>query len=83
LLWLKAFLSWETGAIVRIYTLEAHLGQGQKVQISSDASPWGFGAVLIIGDIPIEYYAEQLSKDDLAIFALSIADPAGQKSGKF
>ena len=58
-LWLKAFMNRETDAIVRIYTLEAYLGQGQKGQISSDASPWGFGAVLIIDDMPVEYFAEQ------------------------
>lgn len=79
LLWLRAFLRRECGAIVRIFTLEAHLGQGQKVQISSDASPWGFGAVLIIDDIPVEYYSEQLSEDDLTTFQMAVADPAGQQ----
>jgi hypothetical protein len=77
--WLQAFLQREAGAIVRIFTLEAHLGIGQKVQISTDASPWGFGAVLIIDDVPIEYYAEILSQDDLDTFHLSTADPAGQQ----
>ena len=77
--WLKSFLQREAGAIVRIFTLEAHLGTGQKIQIASDASPWGFGAVLIIDDVPVEYYSEQLSKDDLETFQLSTADPAGQQ----
>ena len=40
---LKAFMTGHKGSIVRRYTLTAYLRQGDRIDITTDASPWGIG----------------------------------------
>ena len=46
LTWIRAFLKGSEGVTERIFTLDAHLRRGQRLQITTDASPWGLGGVL-------------------------------------
>ena len=64
--WLTAFLSgW--GSEARCFKL--HPSAPSKWQVIMDASPWGMGAILLNGNEPIEYFALELSTDDLRRFS--------------
>ena len=43
-------------------------------QVVMDASPWGMGAILFNGTVPVEYFAERLSSEDLRRFSASTGE---------
>ena len=49
LLWLEHFLASESPALQPVFTLDAHFRRGEKVIITTDASIYGLGAVLVVG----------------------------------
>ena len=79
MLWIRAFLKEETGAITRVYTLQAHRGGGGRILICSDACPWGFGAAVFINGKPLEYFTEQLTDFDLSLFQQERGSASGQQ----
>ena len=43
--WIRAFLNEIDGNLERIFDLDAYLRRGLKTEITTDASPYGIGAV--------------------------------------
>jgi hypothetical protein len=79
-LWLFAFLSEQRGAIIRTFTVAAYKCWGQTVSIITDASIWGFGAVLTIDSIPVAYIISILDKNDTETYGFASGDPEGQQT---
>ena len=79
LVWIRAFLKEEAGAITRIYTLQAHRGGGDRILICSDACPWGFGAAVMVNGVPFEYFTEKLTDFDHELFKHAVGDCSGQQ----
>ena len=46
LMWVGAFLQRQRGAITRVYNIDDYFWRGEWVEMTLDASPWGFGATL-------------------------------------
>ena len=80
LLWIRAFLRRERGSIIRIFTLQAHRGGGQRVLMCTDACPWGVGAALFLDGVAVEYFSVELSQFDFELFQHTVGDPAGQQT---
>ena len=72
--WFKAFLEGRTGGITRVYTLQAYLRLGSKVEMVFDASPWGLGGFLTVNGIIIEYFMDEIQQCDLDIFKAEIGN---------
>ena len=43
---MRAFLAAQHGDLPRLFSLDAHLRLGEPITITTDASPFGIGAVL-------------------------------------
>ncbi len=78
--WILSFCKEEQGTIARRYDTDRHAGRGDAVDIICDASPFGFGAVLVLNGRPKEYLAETISTDDSNIFQFAVGDCKGQQT---
>ena len=77
--WLHAFLVGEAGAIVRVYTLSAFGNRGKRINICTDASPWGLGAAIFIDEVAVGWFSSALTQADFDMFDMVAGDPAGQQ----
>ena len=73
--WLVAFLQGRAGDLVRTTTVDSHLRRGPYVCITTDASPFGLGAVLEIDGQIVSWFASSLSPTDRSTLTLQ-ADPS-------
>ena len=60
-----------------------HAGKGPKYTIQTDASPWGFGAILWGPSGAEAWWAQDLQCEDLAFLQGSKGDPAWQSEWEF
>ena len=63
----------------REFGLEAYLGMGPLVELALDASPWGLGGVLIVGNHPVSFFSSQLTALDYQRFGFEPGSPNGQQ----
>ena len=63
--WLRAFLLGECGALERKFP--HRLPAGPVARLAMDASPWGIGAVLIVGGVVVEWLAGPIQEHDLRV----------------
>ena len=80
--WLKAFLSRQKGAISRTYTLSSFIGNGVTLRMRLDASPWGVGGVLYVGDNARSWFAAAYDKHDVSILGIAVGECTGQQIGE-
>ena len=79
LTWIKAFLVGAKGTLCRVYTLASYLGEGDRVTITTDASPLGLGALLIINNIIVEFAFGFISREDQRRLQASTSGSSGQQ----
>ena len=73
LLWLHAFLSGQRGGIERTFASQTY--ENQWLTIATDASPWGFGGVLLFHNTPVAWFADTPSQDDSIFLDAKTGDP--------
>ena len=62
--WIQAFLNEHVGDLIRVFSLDAYLRRGPPVVITTDASPYGLGAILEIGGTLTSFFSDVLSDQD-------------------
>jgi hypothetical protein len=77
--WFELFFTGRSLSIERVFTIEAFLRQGTKVEIGTDASPWGMGGWLTIGGQYVHYFAVPITAEDAKLYAVDIGSAAGQQ----
>ena len=77
--WLMAFLSGTSGTLRRVYTLAAYLGEGDQVQIVTDASPVGLGAYLKINGVIQEFAFGDITQRDQDVLQVAAGGSEGQQ----
>ena len=77
--WCHSFFSGSGLSVKRFFSVDAYCRRGTKVEIGTDASPWGLGGYLMVNDTLTRYFACPLSDDDLAKYKLQRGDPKGQQ----
>ena len=77
--WLLYFLRACPGALKRIWRYEAFAADLTHIAFLLDASPWGLGGVLIIGGIPVAWFASPLTTHDEKIHGQAIGSDKGQQ----
>ena len=70
LAWITAFLSVHSGNLERRFLLDAYLRRGPKLQITTDASPWGLRAVLTVNDEIVSFFASPITSIDREVLSL-------------
>ena len=71
LAWIRAFLQQTQGQLIREFSLQSFLRRGLKHTITTDASPWGLGAVLEIDNQIVSCIADQIHDTDRKVLSLS------------
>jgi hypothetical protein len=81
LLWVLAFLDQESDVKVtkRVWHICEYLHQGQRITITWDSSPWGFGAVLYKDQVPFEYIVGQPTPFEQEYFDLEKGSSTSQQ----
>ena len=70
LAWIQAFLAGSSGTIERFFTLDAYLRTGYSVVVTTDASPWGLGAVLEFDGKIVAFFSSPINEVDRCILSL-------------
>ena len=68
--WVRAFLAEQHGDLCRVFNLDAHLRRGEPITITTDASPYGIGAVLEVGGVITSFFSDGLSALDRALLSI-------------
>ena len=69
--WLVAFTRGKTGMLTRRFEPGTHEGRARLV-MEFDASPWGYGGVLLKRGKPVEFFGTPISTEDLMKFSIEI-----------
>ena len=80
LLWCVAFLRNESDEMIRHYTIEAYTRRGDRVLITTDASPWAIGAFLVIGGVVKRFFYQAVQDEDLAVLKVKRGDHRAQQA---
>ena len=75
--WLRAFLRRQRGVLERAYHPKDSYEERSLI-LEFDASPWGYGGVLYRDGVPVFWFAEAISKEDVERFKIDIGNPKGQ-----
>ena len=73
--WIQAFMAGVSGQLERFFTLDAYLRTGYSVVVTTDASPWGLGAVLEFDGKIAAWFSSPISPVDRCILSLD-AEPS-------
>ena len=68
--WIIAFLDGVDGELERRFTLDAYLRRGSRITITTDASPYGLGAVLEENGNIISFFSSQITDTDRQVLSL-------------
>ena len=79
LLWFAAFLDQRSLSIMRPFLFKAFVTQADRTMFVVDASPWGYGAVLVANGVVIEYFSAPVSEDDCHILGIVKGSPDSQQ----
>ena len=71
--WIACFLDGHRSDLVRVMTLDAHYRRGLRIDITTDASPYGMGAFLCVGGKPVEYFAVATTAQDAKALGLELS----------
>ena len=69
--WIRTFLAENPGDIRRIFTLSSYLRHGDLVSITTDASPFGIGAILETGGNIVAFFSDTFSVHDRLVLELA------------
>ena len=68
--WISTLLQEHNGDLVRPMDVDSHFRRGRKVEITTDASPYGIGGFICIDGQPVEYYAAPTTEDDANVLGV-------------
>ena len=71
LTWLQAFLNAQSGSLVRRLSLDSFLRKGDSVCVTTDASPYGLGAVLEINGAISQWFSCTINTTDIQVLSLN------------
>ena len=77
--WLSAVFLGQSPGLERTFMVSDFLGQGDRLEIGTDASPHGLGGWLAENGVIRKYFYSQISVHDLNIFELEAGSCEGQQ----
>ena len=75
--WILAFLTMRAGNLRRSFDVDSHFRRGRKIEIVTDASPWGVGAFIIVDGKPRSWFSVRVA--DFDFDAMQLVDSADSK----
>ena len=63
----------------RVHTLDAYLGKGNPILLTTDASPYGLVGFVTIGGKPVAWFACQVDDNDQEILDTESGNSSGQQ----
>ena len=80
LLWLVAFISGQSGSVSRTFDFKHCCGQSIPVEITTDASIYGYGGWLSVGGKPVAWFSETISPTDEEVLGHKAGNHEGQQA---
>lgn len=82
LTWILAFLDHNSinTVVKRVWDIAEHIGNGSRVVITWDSSPWGFGATLHLDGTMTEYLAGTPSSFEIELLGIEIGSAKAQQT---
>ena len=79
-MWIRASFDGKTNTIERNFSVDDFMGNGVKMVLALDASPWGLGGVLQEDDVFFEYFSDAPTAADSEGFSHSLGHCEGQQT---
>ena len=79
LTWFHAFFTQQGAHLERFFSLSAFNRQGDKVEIGTDASPWGLGGWISLNGKVLEFFACPVTQADVDRYGHPIGSADGQQ----
>ena len=70
--WISTFLRGKKQDIIRVMDTDSHFRRGVRIDITTDASPWGIGAILAIDGRAVEYFTQPTTLDDAQALGIEL-----------
>ena len=82
LLWIRAFLDHNSLNTItkRVWDIAEHIGNGSRLVITWDSSPWGFGATLHQDGVMLEYLADVPCEFEIKLLNIEIGSAKSQQT---
>ena len=80
MLWIKAFILGQSGTVKRVFTYNSCFGLVLPLIVTCDASIYGIGAWIAVGDRPIAYFADDITEVDAEHLGHAANDQSGQST---
>ena len=71
--WISIFLQEHGGDLIRTMNTDSHFRRGVKIEITTDASPYGIGGFICIDGQPVEYFAAPADANDANVVGVPYA----------
>ena len=78
--WLRAFIEGQRGTITRTFTYEASFGVTNSLEITVDASIYGYGAWLSQDGVPLQWFSDDITETDELMLGVTAGDNKGQQA---
>jgi hypothetical protein len=82
LLWVRALITGSVGAFQRRYFVDVYHGRSETIEINLDASPWGIGGYVVIGNKISHWFASAISNAEAKVLSMVIGEAAGQQTAE-
>ena len=80
LTWMRAFLVRQAGTICRKFMCDAYMRRGDRIEITTDASPYGIGGTLEVNGVLVEYFHDDISEHDRRVLGFTVNVADGQQA---
>ena len=71
--WIREFTRGHSGAISKTYSMQ-HRKAPISVIITTDASPWGYGGFVLVRNVCLGYFAQEITDEDVQRFGIVIGE---------
>ena len=80
LTWLRAFITHQRGTVRRTFTFEASFGNMISIEVTTDASIYGYGGWISVDNKPLQWFSEDISSTDEMVLGHKAGDSHGQQA---
>jgi len=77
--WIEAFLTAQTGDLCRRFSVDAVRGNGPRVTMTFDASPWGAGGFLAVDGALTSWFATSFTAEDERAVGITFGTSSAQQ----
>ena len=82
LLWVRSLIMGHAGRLQKQYFTDVYHGTADAIEINLDASPWGIGGYVVVGNDIVSWFAGEISAAEAKILSMKLGDSSCQQTAE-